>query len=121
MRASTSCAVIRSRVPARRSEPPSTYCAPELLADLRAGHRLVAKRHHRRAREDAQLLHLRQLRDHVLGHAVAEVLVLLGAAQVLEVEDGHRLVARAGAGATRPESISRFRRFRSACSSVADW
>ena len=67
----------------------------ELLAHLGAGDRLVAVRDDRCPREDAQLAHLRQLRDHVFGHAVAEVLVLLGAAQVLEVEHRHRLLARA--------------------------
>ena len=47
---------------------------------------------HLGAREDLELPDLRELGDDVLGHAVAEVLVVFGAAQVLEVEHGDRLL-----------------------------
>ena len=60
----------------------------ELLTHLLRRHRLVAEREHLRAGKDLQLLDLRQLGDDVLGDPVAEVLVLLRAALVLEVEHG---------------------------------
>ena len=66
----------------------------ELLADLGCRDRLVAEADHLRAREDPELRDLRELGDDVFGHPVAEVLVVLHAAQVLEVEDGHRFLRR---------------------------
>ncbi len=71
----------------------------ELLADLLRRHRLVAEGEHLRAGKDLQLLDLRQLGDDVLGNPVAEVLILLRAALVLEVE--HRHGAMKGRGRLR--------------------
>ena len=68
----------------------------ELLSDLRRRDLLVAIRQHRGTREDLQALDLRELRDDVLGHAVAEVFVLFDAAQVLEVQNRDRLLRRSG-------------------------
>ncbi len=62
---------------------------PELLADLGGRQRLVAKREDLGTREHADLPDLGQLCDDVLGHSIAKVLVILGAAQVFEVEDRH--------------------------------
>ncbi len=64
----------------------------QLLADLRRRDLLVAVGEHRRAREDVQAADLRQLGDDVLGDPIAEVLVLLHPAQILEVEHRDRLL-----------------------------
>ena len=66
----------------------------ELLADLRRRDRLVAKGQHGRARKDLQPADLRKLGDDVFGDAVAEVLVLFHAAEVLEIEHGDRFRCR---------------------------
>jgi hypothetical protein len=62
----------------------------QLLADLRRGDRLVAVDQDGGAGIHLHPLDLRQLRDDVLGDPVPQVLVLLGPAQVLEIEDGDR-------------------------------
>ncbi len=88
----------------------------ELLADLRRRHLLVAIGEHGGTREDVQPADLRELGDDVLGDPVAQVLVLLHPAQVLEVEHRDRLLrrlARARAG------IARLRRAASARLHVA--
>jgi hypothetical protein len=66
----------------------------QLLADLGRGHRPVPIGQHRRPREDLHPPDLREFRDDVLGDAVAEVLVLLHAAQVLEIHDRERRLGR---------------------------
>src|ERR1700683_822177 len=48
----------------------------ELLADLRGGKLLIAKRNHRRTRKELQLLNFSELRDYIFGHAVAKVFVV---------------------------------------------
>src|SRR5262249_61184793 len=66
---------------------------------LRGAKRLVAKREDRRPGKYLQAVDLGELHDDVLGDAVAEVLVFLRAAQVLEVENGDGLLgALRGAG-----------------------
>ncbi len=62
----------------------------ELLADRRRRDALVAIRDYGRARKDPQPLDLRQLRDDVLGHSIAEVFVLFDPAGILEVENSDR-------------------------------
>ena len=64
----------------------------ELAAHLLGRHRLVPVGQDRGAREDLEGLDLQQLGDDVLGDPVAEVLVLLHPGEVLEVEDGDRLL-----------------------------
>ena len=59
----------------------------QFCAHLGRGHRLVAVGEHGRTREDAQPLNVGQLGDDVLGHAIAKILIFLGAAQVLEVKN----------------------------------
>ena len=63
---------------------------PQLPADVRGRGLLVAEREDGGARKDVQTLDLREVRQDVLGDAVAQVLVFLHAREVLEVEDGDR-------------------------------
>jgi hypothetical protein len=72
----------------------------QLLADVDRRNRLVPEGQHGLARQDLEALDLRELRDDVLGHAVAEVLVLLHAGEVLEVEDRDRPLGRPRGAAT---------------------
>ena len=58
------------------------------MADLRSGDGLVAILRHGGPRKYSQVFHFGKLGDDVFGHAVAEVFVFLGAAEVFEVEDG---------------------------------
>ena len=81
----------------------------QLLSHVGGGHRLVPEGKHRGPRHDLQALDLRQLRDDVLGDAVAQVLVLFRPGEVLEVEDGHRLV-----GGLRPPAGTRIGELRRA-------
>ena len=60
----------------------------ELLADLRGSHRLVAKGQHGGAGKGVQSPNLGKLGDDVLGDAVAQVFVFLGAALIFEIEHG---------------------------------
>ena len=66
----------------------------QLLAHLRRCHLSVAVRQHLRPRENSQSRDFRKFGDHVLGHAVAEIFVLFGAAQILEIQHRHGFFRR---------------------------
>ena len=104
----------------------------ELLADLRRSHRLVAEGQNRGTRKGVQSADLGELGDDVLGDAVAQVFVFLGATLIFEIEHGDRFLLGCYLAAGDPSSVfsvagrrlesrSRLRRFRSARSSAAVW
>ena len=89
---STSSALMRRRVAGAAQAAREQVGGTELLSDLGGRHGLVAVGEHAGPGERAQRLDLAELGDDVLGDAVAQVLVLLHAREVLEVEDGERLL-----------------------------
>ena len=60
----------------------------ELFANLRGGHRFIAKGQDGGARERVDSANFGELGDDVFGDAVAEVFVLFGAALIFEIEYG---------------------------------
>ena len=91
-----SCTVTRTRFPARRTLPWSTDVHAECAADRREVFVLSLVGERRRARGDAERLHLRERHDDVVGDAVAEILVVRIAAHVRERQHRDRRRRRRG-------------------------
>jgi hypothetical protein len=64
----------------------------QLLANLRRGYGLVAESENGGTREGVKSLDFGKLRDHILGDAVAQVLVFLDTALIFEIKHSHRLI-----------------------------
>jgi len=92
----------------------------QLLANLRRGHGLSRKAR-TVGREKVFSRGFWRARDDVFGDAFAQVLVLLGAAQIFEIEHGNRLLRRQDAGTTggRNRRLGLFSRWAAARVEVA--
>ena len=82
--ASISCTVTRTRLPALRTLPSTTYWTPNSRRDVLDPDRLALVDERRVARDHEQVAKTRQLGDDVLGQAVGEELLLGLAAHVGE-------------------------------------
>ena len=85
-----SCAVTRMRLPAFRTLPSRTFVTPRARAILRTSSCLPLNANAEVRAITLKSRDLRQEVDDLLGQAVAEILVLLVAAHVLEREDRNR-------------------------------
>jgi hypothetical protein len=76
-------------VPRPPQASPKHICGIELPANLCGRYRFVSKRQHDGSGKYAQAPYLRQFRDHILSHSVAEIFILLSSTQVFKIEHSH--------------------------------
>ena len=93
---SISWAVIRTRLPALRTLPSSTWSTSSVSATSFTSTRLALEGEGGVAGDDRQRRHLRQVGDDVLGDAVAEIFLLGIAAHVDERQDADRRAGGCG-------------------------
>ena len=102
-----SCAVTRIRSPAFRTLPSRTLVTPRAAAIRRTSSMLAFEGERGSARDHPQIRDFRQEVDDLLGKAVAEILVLLVAAHIVEGKDRDRRLRVRGAVHLSTTSLER--------------